>query len=101
MARITVESVVTAPIELVWDIYNNPEDIQQWNTASSDWHTVNSKNDLRVGGQFSNRMEAKDGSMGFDFAGTYTEIIPHKKLPILLVSEMLKFTLHRKMMLLL
>lgn len=80
MARITVESVVTAPIELVWDIYNNPEDIQQWNTASADWHTVNSKNDLRVGGQFSNRMEAKDGSMGFDFAGTYTEIIPHKKI---------------------
>ncbi|MFW1817417.1 SRPBCC domain-containing protein [Acinetobacter guillouiae] len=69
MARITVESVVTAPIELVWDIYNNPEDIQQWNTASADWHTVNSKNDLREGGQFSNRMEAKDGSMGFDFAG--------------------------------
>ncbi|WP_419820252.1 SRPBCC domain-containing protein [Acinetobacter sp.] len=80
MARITVESVVTAPIELVWDIYNNPEDIQQWNTASADWHTVNSKNDLRVDGQFSNRMEAKDGSMGFDFSGTYTEIIPLKKI---------------------
>ena len=80
MARITVESVVTAPIELVWDIYNNPEDIQQWNTASADWHTVNSKNDLRVGGQFSNRMEAKDGSMGFDFAGTYTQVIPHEKI---------------------
>jgi uncharacterized protein YndB with AHSA1/START domain len=80
MSKITVESQVKAPMELVWSVYNNPSDIEQWNTASPDWHTVNSKNDLRVGGQFSNRMEAKDGSMGFDFAGTYTEIIPHEKI---------------------
>ena len=80
MAKITVESLIKAPIDLVWNTYNNPQDIQQWNTASPEWHTVNSINDLRFGGQFSNRMEAKDGSMGFDFAGTYTEIVPHKKI---------------------
>ncbi|RZG77922.1 ATPase [Acinetobacter sp. WCHAc060033] len=80
MARIEVQSWVYAPIDVVWNTYNNPRDIQQWNTASPDWHTVNSQNDLRVGGQFSNRMEAKDGSMGFDFAGIYTEVIPHEKI---------------------
>ncbi|RZG74096.1 SRPBCC domain-containing protein [Acinetobacter sp. WCHAc060025] len=80
MARIEVQSWVYAPIDVVWNAYNNPQDIQQWNTASPDWHTVNSQNDLRVGGQFSNRMEAKDGSMGFDFAGVYTEVIPHEKI---------------------
>ena len=80
MAKITVESLVKAPIDFVWNTYNNPQDIQQWNTASPEWHTVNSVNDLRVGGAFSNRMEAKDGSMRFDFAGTYTEIIPYEKI---------------------
>ena len=78
--KITVKTLVNAPIEKVWLAYNAPEDIVQWNTASADWHTVNSKNDLSVGGQFSHRMEAKDGSMGFDFAGTYTEIVPFKKI---------------------
>ena len=80
MDKITVKALVKAPIEKVWQAYNDPEDIMQWNTASPDWHTVSSKNDLSVGGQFSHRMEAKDGSMGFDFAGTYTEIIPYKKI---------------------
>ena len=80
MNKITVKALVNAPIEKVWQAYNDPEDIVQWNTASADWHTVNSKNDLSVGGQFSHRMEAKDGSMGFDFAGTYTEIVPFKKI---------------------
>ena len=80
MNKITIKALVNAPIETVWQAYNAPEDIVQWNTASADWHTVNSSNDLWVGGQFSHRMEAKDGSMGFDFAGTYTEIIPYKKI---------------------
>ena len=80
MDRITVKALVKARIEKVWQAYNDPEDIMQWNTASSDWHTVSSKNDLSVGGQFSHRMEAKDGSMGFDFAGIYTEIVPFKKI---------------------
>ena len=73
-----VETNVAAPIEQVWRAYTTPEDIKQWNAASDDWHTPDATVDLRVGGVFSSRMEAKDGSMGFDFAGTYTKIIEHK-----------------------
>jgi uncharacterized protein YndB with AHSA1/START domain len=76
--RITVEAKVTAPIGQVWRAWNTPEDIKQWNAASDDWHTTKSAVDLRVGGAFSSRMEAKDGSMGFDFAGTYTKVIEHQ-----------------------
>jgi uncharacterized protein YndB with AHSA1/START domain len=74
--KITVETVINAPIAKVWNAYTTPEDIKQWNTASADWHTTQSTVDLRVGGSFSSRMEAKDGSFGFDFAGTYTKIVP-------------------------
>lgn len=73
--KITVESTVAAPIEDVWRAYTTPDDITQWNAASADWHTTAATVDLRVGGNFSSRMEAKDGSMGFDFAGTYTNIV--------------------------
>ena len=76
--KITVETVVDVPIENVWRAYTTPEDIKQWNAASDDWHTTAATVDLRVGGAFSSRMEAKDGSMGFDFAGTYTNIVKHK-----------------------
>jgi uncharacterized protein YndB with AHSA1/START domain len=76
--KIIVNTTLKAPIEVVWDAYTQPEDIKQWNAASDDWHTIESHVDLRVGGQFSSRMEAKDGSFGFDFAGTYTKIIPHE-----------------------
>jgi len=76
--NITVETIVSAPIEEVWRAYTTPEDIKQWNAASDDWHTTAAEVDLRVGGAFSSRMEAKDGSMGFDFAGTYTSIVKHK-----------------------
>jgi uncharacterized protein YndB with AHSA1/START domain len=76
--KITVEKNVAAPIEQVWRAYTTPEDIKQWNAASDDWHTTAATVDLREGGAFSSRMEAKDGSMGFDFAGTYTKIIEHK-----------------------
>ena len=76
--KITVETVIAAPIEKVWRAYTKPEDIKQWNAASDDWHTTAATVDLRVGGIFSSRMEAKDGSMGFDFAGTYTNIVPNK-----------------------
>ena len=76
--KITVETVVKAQLNKVWDAWNNPEDIQQWNTASEDWHTPRSTVDLREGGKFTARMEAKDGSMGFDFEGTYTRVVPHK-----------------------
>ena len=76
--EITVQTVVAAPIAEVWRAYTTPADIQQWNAASPDWHTTAATVDLRVGGEFSSRMEAKDGSMGFDFAGTYTNIVPHR-----------------------
>lgn len=76
--QITVTSTVAAPIDAVWRAYTTPEDIVQWNAASSDWHTTRASVDLREGGAFSSRMEAKDGSFGFDFAGTYTQVqAPH------------------------
>ena len=78
--KITVSALVAAPIAEVWRAYNSPEDIKVWNTASSDWHTTTSTVDLRVGGKFSSRMEAKDGSFGFDFAGEYTKVEPQKLL---------------------
>lgn len=76
--KITVETKVAAAIEPVWTAYTTPDDILQWNAASDDWHTTAATVDLREGGAFTSRMEAKDGSMGFDFAGTYTKVIPHE-----------------------
>jgi uncharacterized protein YndB with AHSA1/START domain len=76
--NITIETTVQAPIDKVWRAYTSPEDIIQWNAASDDWHTTSSSVELRVGGTFSSRMEAKDGSFGFDFAGIYTKIIPNE-----------------------
>ena len=76
--EISVETTVHAPIEKVWSAYTTPEDIIQWNAASDDWHTTSSQVDLRVGGSFTSRMEAKDGSFGFDFAGTYTKVVQHE-----------------------
>ncbi len=78
--KITVETIVAAPIDRVWQAYTNPDDIRQWNAASDDWHTTAATVDLREGGHFASRMEAKDGSAGFDFAGTYTKIVPHERL---------------------
>lgn len=78
--RITVETCVAAPIDQVWQAYTTPADIVKWNAASDDWHTTKATVDLREGGAFSSRMEAKDGSMGFDFAGTYTKIIAHERI---------------------
>lgn len=76
--KIHVETTVAAPIADVWRAYTTPEDIKQWNAASDDWHTTAASVDLREGGAFSSRMEAKDGSMGFDFAGTYTRVVPQQ-----------------------
>jgi uncharacterized protein YndB with AHSA1/START domain len=78
--KITVSTIVAAPIAEAWRAYTSPEDIKQWNAASSDWHTTAASVDLREGGAFSSRMEAKDGSMGFDFAGTYTQVIPLERI---------------------
>lgn len=78
--QITIQTHVRAPIAAVWKAWTTPEDIVQWNSASPDWHTTHASVDLRVGGSFSSRMEAKDGSMGFDFEGEYTEIVEHQLL---------------------
>jgi uncharacterized protein YndB with AHSA1/START domain len=75
--RVEVSTSINAPIEIVWGAYSNPEDIVQRNAASDDWHTTRSSVDLRAGGAFSSRMEAKDGSFGFDFEGVYTKVEPH------------------------
>ena len=74
--KITVQTVVKAGLERVWEAWSDPEDIKQWNAASDDWHTSSSSVDLREGGRFTCRMEAKDGSEGFDFEGTYTRVVP-------------------------
>ena len=71
---ITVESTVNAPVEKVWQYWTEPEHITKWNNASDDWHTPHAENDIRVGGKFLARMEARDGSVGFDFVGTYEEL---------------------------
>ena len=71
---ITVENTIKAPIEKVWTYWTSPEHIQQWNNASDDWHTPHAENDLQVGGKFLSRMEARDGSFGFDFSGVYDAI---------------------------
>lgn len=75
---ITIEATVNAPIETIWSKWTNPNDIVNWNTASDDWHTTKAENDLVIGGKFSSRMEAKDGSFGFDFWGIYTNIITNE-----------------------
>lgn len=71
---ITVANTINAPVEKVWEYWTKPEHITQWNNASDDWHTPRAENDLRVGGSFSSRMEAKDGSFGFDFGGIYDAV---------------------------
>ncbi|MBC7938146.1 MAG: SRPBCC domain-containing protein [Chitinophagaceae bacterium] len=78
--KITVLTVVAAPIAVVWRAYNSPQAIKLWNTASPQWHTTAASIDLRVGGKFSFRMEANDGSAGFDFAGEYLDVIAHQLL---------------------
>ena len=75
---ITVESTINAPVEKVWEYWTKPEHITKWNNASDDWHSPRAENDLRVGGKFMARMEAKDGSMGFDFSGVYDAVTDHE-----------------------
>jgi uncharacterized protein YndB with AHSA1/START domain len=71
---ITIETTIKAPVEKVWQYWTSPQHIVNWNSASDDWHTPKAENDLRVGGKFASRMEAKDGSQGFDFSGIYNEV---------------------------
>jgi len=77
---ITVETSVKAPVEKVWEYWTKPEHITRWNNASDDWHTPHAENDLRPGGSFIYRMEAKDGSFGFDYGGVYDTITPNKNI---------------------
>ena len=82
--KITVQTTVHAPVEKVWEYWSAPEHITKWNNASDDWHSPRSENDLRTGGKFSTRMEAKDGSMGFDFGGVYDDVK---------INELIEFTM--------
>jgi uncharacterized protein YndB with AHSA1/START domain len=78
--KITVETLVAAPIEKVWECWTEPWHIVKWNNASDDWHSPTAENDLRVGGKFKTRMESKDGAAGFDFEGTYTAVEENSKI---------------------
>ena len=80
VTKITIESIISASTKNVWDCYTLPEHITKWNFASDDWHCPKAENDLRVGGKLKSRMEAKDGSFGFDFEAIYDEVINHKKI---------------------
>ncbi len=71
---ITVENIIQAPVTKIWEYWTKPEHIVKWNNASDDWHTPWAENDLRAGGRFVSRMEAKDGSFGFDFGGVYDAV---------------------------
>ena len=84
---ITVETLVNASIEKVWTFWTKPEHITKWNAASDDWHTTRAENDLRIGGKFLSRMEAKDGSFGFDFEGVYIDVIINGKLSYTLLDD--------------
>lgn len=79
-STITVAARIKAPLAMVWDCWTMPAHIQGWNNASEDWHTPYAQNDLRNGGRFLSRMEARDGSAGFDFGGTYSEVIEHERI---------------------
>lgn len=72
--QITIETIINAPLAKVWECWSKPEHITKWATASDDWHTPKAENDLRTGGKFLTRMEAKDGSFGFDFEGIYEAV---------------------------
>lgn len=72
---ITIEAIISAPIEKVWKYWNEPAHITAWAFATPEWHVPSAQNDLRVDGKFNTRMEAKDGSFGFDFEGIYSEVL--------------------------
>ncbi|QNF33660.1 SRPBCC domain-containing protein [Adhaeribacter swui] len=78
--KITIEATVQAPVEKVWELWSTPEHIVNWNNASEDWYTPTNENDLRVGGKFLSRMEARDGSFGFNFEGTYDDVKEHERI---------------------
>lgn len=80
MEKVTVKSNIKSNLKKVWTYWTAPEHITNWNFATADWHCPSAKNNLKVGGTFNSRMEAKDGSMGFDYSGTYTKVVPHAEI---------------------
>ena len=78
LIELTVEATVNATVDKVWEYWTDPKHVVNWNHASEDWHSPYAQNDLRAGGKFLFRMEARDGSQGFDFSGVYDEVQPHK-----------------------
>jgi uncharacterized protein YndB with AHSA1/START domain len=83
---VTVNTTIGAPAEKVWQYFTTPEHITQWNKASDEWHTPSVENDLKVGGGFVYRMEARDKSFGFDFSGVYTDIQPNRLIAYTMVD---------------
>ena len=81
---ITIQATINAPVEKVWKLWTSPEHIVNWNNASDDWHTTRAENDLRAGGRFLSRMEARDGSSGFDFSGKYSIVEQHRQIEYIL-----------------
>lgn len=94
--KITIEALIAASPEKVWDYYNSPKHITQWNHASDDWHCPKAENDMKIGGTYLARMEAKDGSFGFDFKAIYDEIIPMAKVAYTLEDERKVVTIFEK-----
>ena len=82
--KVMINASIFAPLDQVWSSYTEPEHITQWNFASDDWHCPSATNDLRTGGKYSARMEAKDGSFGFDLNATYEEVVNHKRIAMVL-----------------
>ena len=80
MTKITVAATINAPVQKVWEAWSNPAAIVKWNSADPSWHCPSSENDLTEGGRFKHRMEARDGSFGFDFEGTYNKVDLHKEI---------------------
>jgi uncharacterized protein YndB with AHSA1/START domain len=87
MTQITVTTLVEAPIEHVWECWTNPDHIMEWNHASDDWHCPAATNDLNIGGTFSSTMSANDGSVSFDFEGTYTDIVENERIEYSLADD--------------
>jgi len=80
MDKVKIDITILAPVEKVWDYFNDPKHITKWNFAHESWFCPSSENDLKPGGKFNNQMEAKDGSFGFDFIGTYDEVITNERI---------------------
>ena len=85
--KITINILINTSVEKVWEFWTKPEHITKWNYASEDWHTTKAENDLKVGGKFLSRMEAKDDSFGFDFEGIYDEVLTYKKISYTLLDD--------------